>query len=221
MELYDVMRSTFSAREFTDQPVTDAMIAKILDHARFAPNGGNRQGWKVIVVREQATKDGIADLAVPGAKRYAAQRANGEGPWNALNPPQVSAEVIAATPAPEVLTEPYRNAPVLLVVCADLSIVAALDQLLDRVGIVAGASIYPFVWNILMAARNEGLGGTLTTMPITQEPKLKPLLNIPDHVAVCAIVPMGYPVHQLTKLSRKPVREFTTSERYDGPVFGG
>ena len=48
MDLYDVMRTTFAARQFTDAPVEDAVIRRILDNARFAPSGGNRQGWKVI-----------------------------------------------------------------------------------------------------------------------------------------------------------------------------
>ena len=64
MELYDVMRTTFAAREFTADPMPDDVLARILDHARFAPSGGNRQGWKVIVVREQTTKDELARLSV-------------------------------------------------------------------------------------------------------------------------------------------------------------
>ena len=69
MELYDVMRTTFAAREFTDDPLPDATLAKILDHARFAPSGGNRQGWHVIVVRERATREALAAATVPAAKR--------------------------------------------------------------------------------------------------------------------------------------------------------
>src|SRR5207244_10482257 len=63
MELYDAMRTTFAARQFTDDPLPDDVLAKILDHARFAPSGGNRQGWKVIVVRDQKTKDELARLS--------------------------------------------------------------------------------------------------------------------------------------------------------------
>ena len=73
MELFDVMRTTFAAREFTADPLPDDVLVKILDHARFAPSGGNRQGWKVIVVREQKTKDELARLSGIAAKRYAAQ----------------------------------------------------------------------------------------------------------------------------------------------------
>lgn len=216
MELYDVMRTTFSARQFTDEEVPDAVLARVFEHARFAPSGGNRQGQRVIVVRDQATKDAIAELAIPQAKRYAAQNANGEGPWNPVEPPRVSAAEIEATPAPQGLLDPYRKSPVLLVVCVDLRVVAAVDQHLERIAVVPGASIYPFTWNILLGLRNEGYGGTLTSMPIGREPELKALLGIPESVAIAAVLPVGRPVRQLTKLKRRPVREFATHERWDG-----
>ncbi len=219
MELYDVMRTTFSAREFTDEPVSDEAIYEILDQARFASSGGNRQGWHVIVVRDATTRRAIADFAIPAAKRYAAQRAAGESPWNPLAPPGVDVSTIDATPAPPTLYEPYLHAPVLLIVCVDLGVVAAIDQHLDRTGVISGGSVYPFAWNILLAGRNEGFGGTLTTMPVAEEPALQALLGIPEHVAVAAIIPFGRPVRQLTRLRRKPVAEFTTLERWDGDAL--
>jgi nitroreductase len=117
------------------------------------------------------------------------------------------------------LTESIRQAPVVLVICVDLTVVASTDQDLDRVGIVSGASIYPFAWNILLAARHEGFAGTITTLAIAREPQLKELLAIPPHVAVCAIMPLGSPVQRLTKLKRKPVAEFARLERWDGEPF--
>src|SRR2546427_366806 len=87
MELYDVMRTTFAAREFTDDPLPDAALFDILDRARFAPSGGNRQGWRVIVVRERATREALAALTAPAAKRYAAQAAACDNPWNTIDPP--------------------------------------------------------------------------------------------------------------------------------------
>jgi nitroreductase len=216
VELYEVMRTAFSAREFTDDPVPDEVLHRILEHARFAPSGGNRQGAHAIVVREQATKDAIAELAVEPAKRYLAQRANGESPWNPLEPPRVSAETIAAVERVGALSSQYSRAPVLLVVCVDLGVVAAVDQDLDRVGVISGASIYPFAWNLLLAARNEGYGGTLTTMPIAREPELQALLGIPAHVAVAAVIPLGRPVGRLTKLRRRHVEAFTHLERWGG-----
>src|SRR5438034_11560552 len=117
MELFEVMRSTFSAREFTGDPLPDDVLAKILDHARFAPSGGNRQGWKVIVVRDQKTKDELARLSGIAAKRYAAQAANGESPWNSIDPPRVDPATIERTQPPARLMEPLAKAPVVLVIC--------------------------------------------------------------------------------------------------------
>ncbi len=216
MELYDVMRTTFAAREFTGDPLPDATLFTILDHARFAPSGGNRQGHRVIVVREAATRKALGELAAPAAKRYAAQVAAGESPWNTIVPPGVDARTIEATPPPARLVEPVMKAPVVLVLCVDLKVVASMDQDLDRVGIVSGASVYPFAWNILMAARHEGFGGTITTLAVAQEPKIQALLGLPAHVAVCAVMPIGRPVRQLTKLTRRPVSEIAMLERWGG-----
>jgi nitroreductase len=216
MELYDVMRTTFAAREFTDDPLPNETLFKILDHARYAPSGGNRQGWRVIVVRDGRTRDALAALTAPAARRYAAQLGAGENPWNTIDPTSVDAGTIERTPAPARLTEPLLRAAVVLVVCVDLKVVASTDQYLERVGVVSGASIYPFAWNILLAARHEGFGGTITTLAVAQEPKVQELLGIPRHIAVCAIMPLGRPVKQLKELKRKAVPEFTMLERWGG-----
>ena len=216
MELYDVMRTTFSAREFTDDPLPDATLFKILEHARFAPSGGNRQGGRVIIVRDRATREALAALTEPAAKRYVAQLQAGESPWNTIDPTSVDAATIEHTPAPARLTQTFVQAAVVLVVCVDLKVVASTDQELKRIGVISGASIYPLVWNILLAARHEGYGGTITTLTVAQEPKLQALLGIPPHVAVCAVMPLGKPVKQLTKLSRRAVPTFVTHERWDG-----
>ncbi|OBI67882.1 nitroreductase family protein [Mycobacterium sp. E796] len=220
MELYDVMRSTPAVREYTDDPLPDDVLARILDNARFAPSGGNRQGVRVIVVRDKDTRAALADLGLPAARRYTAQLANGETPWNPLQPTGVDATEIEATEAPAQMSAPLREAPVVLVVCLDLSVVAATDQNLDRIGVVPGASVYPFVWNVLLAARNEGYGGVLTTMAVAEEPRVKELLGVPDPYAIAAVVPLGKPVRRVTKLRRRPVPEFVTRERFDGKPFG-
>ena len=145
MELYDVMRATFAAREFTADPLPEVTLGKILDNARFAPSGGNRQGWRVIVVRDPATKRALADLSGVAAKRYVAQSQNGENPWNTIDPPRVDAATIERTQPWPRLMEPIKTAPVVLVLCVDLKVVASVDQDLDRIGIVSGASISSFL----------------------------------------------------------------------------
>jgi len=221
MELYDVMHTTFSGRAYTNDPLPDETIYRILDHARFAPSGGNRQGGRVIVVRDPATKDALAALSAPAAKRYTAQVQAGESPWNTIDPTAVTADVIERTPPPPHLTESLRLAPVVLVVCVDLKVVASTDQALPRVGVISGASIYPFVWNILLAARHEGLAGTITTLAVAQEPKIQELLGLPRHLAVAAVMPLGRPVQSLTKLKRKPVSEIAMHERWGGAPLTG
>jgi nitroreductase len=221
MELTDVMRSTSAVREFTDDPLPDDVLYRILDNARFAPSGGNRQGVRVIVVRDQDTRSALAQLARPAARRYAAQLAGGESPWNPLHPPAADASTIEATEAPAPMWTTLRDAPVVLVFTLDLGVVAATDQDLGRIAVVPGASVYPLVWNVLLAARNEGYGGVPTTMVIAEEPRAKELLNVPDQQAFAAFVPLGKPVRQLTKLKRRSVDQFVTRERFDGAPFTG
>lgn len=217
MELFDVMRTTFAARDFTNKPVTDQTLRKLLDNARFAPSGGNRQGWKVVAVREAATRARLAALIEPTFKRYVAQMQAGEAPYNTVNPSQVTDADIEAVKLPEGIISQVTQAPVVLLVFVDLGVVASFDHDLDRVGVISGGSIYPFVWNILLAARNEGLGGTLTTFVGAQEEALKRLLGVPPQMAFAAMLPIGEPVKQLTRLTRKPVDEFAMRERWDGP----
>jgi nitroreductase len=220
VQLYDVMHTTFAARDFLDEDVPDAVVRRILDHARFAPSGGNRQGWKVIVVREPSTRDALVPIVLPTFRRYLAQVRAGESPWNTVHPTALTQAQIDATPAPEALVHKLTHAPVLLLVFVDLAVVASFDSELDRVGIISGASVYPFVWNILLAARAEGYGGTLTTFAAAREPALQALLGVPAQMAFAAMIPLGRPVKQLTKLRRRSVDDFAMRERWDGLPLG-
>jgi len=219
MDLREVMRTTFAAREFTADPVDDATLHRILDAARFAPSGGNRQGWHVIVVRDGDKRRAIVELVKPTMRRYLAQSAAGESPWNTIVPSKVDDAQVAAVEVPDWLLQNVLRAPVLLLVAVDLRVVASFDAKLPRVGVISGASIYPFVWNILLAARNEGLGGTLTTFLAPAEAEARALFDLPEGFAAAALLPIGKPVKQLTKLKRKPVEEFTTLDSYAGPRF--
>ena len=221
MELSDVLRTTAAVREFTDQRVDDAQLHRVLDLARFAPSGGNRQGAHVTVVRDRATRERLVELTEPAARRYAAQVAAGEHPWNTVVPSAVTDEQVAATEVPEFFVRPVLEAPVVLVVSVDLGLVAATDSQLDRVGVVGGGSVFPLAWNILLAARQEGLGGTLTTMAVAEEPGVKELLGLPASHAVATVIPLGHPVKQVTRLRRQPVEEFVTLKRYDGEPLRG
>lgn len=216
-ELEQIMRTTFAARDFTDDPVPDEVLAEILDLARFAPSGGNRQGWKVVVVREQATKDHLVQLCLPGLRLYVAQRSAGENPWNTIVPSSIDPASIDHSDDRGVeWFKSLAHAPVLLVVGVDLKVVASVDSELDRVGVASGASVYPFVHNILLAARAKGYAGALTTFLAEAEAEAQQVVGFPPEIAIAGLVPIGRPVKELTKLTRKPVHEFATLERYDG-----
>src|SRR3979411_748793 len=101
MELYDVMLTTFAVREFTDDPLPDPVLYRILDNARFAPSGGNRQGTYMVAVRDAAMRERLAELTIPGARRYFAQAAAGESLWNPIGPSGVSAATVEDTAVPD------------------------------------------------------------------------------------------------------------------------
>jgi len=219
MELNEVMRTTFSCRQWLDEPVADETIHRILDLARFAPNGGNRQGWHVIVVKDRETRAKFLPLIKPATNQYVAQVANGEAPWNTIVPSSLDLEAERAIDKEFPGVAEMVEAPVVLVITIDLSVVASFDAGLERVGVISGASIYPFVWNILLAARAEGLAGVLTTYLASNERACQEVLGIPEHHAIAALVPLGKPVKQLTKLRRNAVEDFTTVDRFDGETF--
>jgi len=223
MELLDAMRTTPATREFTGEDLPDDVLYEILDAARFAPNGGNRQAWKVIVVRDPDTKRRIAELYELGMREYVAHAAAGLVPFVAAEAhdrtePAVDLEAARATPI-ELDTSYLATAPVQLVILLDLTNCSAVDSGLDRLSIAAGASVYPFAHNILLAARARGYGGHVTSVLARQEHALRELLHIPDHFALGTMLPLGRPARQITKLRRAPVEEFTTVGTFDGPAF--
>ena len=226
MELLDAMRTTGAVREFLDEPVSDTTIHAFLDAARFAPSGGNRQSWHVIVVHDPVTRRLIRDLYLDAWHDYVAHVLAGVVPFS---PVATAAERAAAqahyddavrASRPDGFAETLDTVPAMLVVCADLSVLAATDRDLDRYQFIGGASVYPFVWNILLAAREHDLGGVMTTVAVRNEPDLLAALNIPAGHAVAAVVALGHPKHRVTRLTRRHVSAFATVDTFDGSALG-
>jgi nitroreductase len=231
MDLIDTLRSTGAARSFEAEPVADETLHRILDTARFAPNGGNRQAWRVVVVKDPAIKARLKDLYLPPWYEYLAMGGAGLTPWAPLGDraeeqravTEHAAEIAANAKTQDNpgFAERLDAAPVLLVLLADLRRLVATDRDLGRYTVIAGASIYPFAWSVLLAARAEGLGGVMTTMHGRVEPEVKELLDIPEHLALAAVLAIGKPTPkaQPHKLRRDPVEQFATVDRADGPPF--
>ncbi len=216
MELREAIRTNGTVRDFTDEPVDDATIASILDDARFAPSGGNRQPWRVAVVKDLVLRRELATLMQPVWDEYLETAMVGGTPFNAVD--YVKPTDISANKANPLLTD-IETIPVVLAVAVDLSNVAMMDSGLDRPPVTGGASIYPFCWNLMLSARAHGLGGVMTTFLSRVEPAAAPALGLPEHHALVTTIFLGHPVHQPTKLKRNPVESFTTTNRFDGPVF--
>lgn len=222
MELIDALRSTGSIREFTEQPVTDDVLFSVLDDARFAPSGGNRQAWHVIVVRSPALRRAVRDIYVDAWHDYVGHVLAGLVPFSPLASDDDRSAALAQRERaveyskPDGFAETLDEVPAMLVVCADLGLLAATDRDLERYQMVGGASVYPFVWSILLSARARGLAGVMTTVASRNEGQLLEALSIPTSFAVATVVALGYPTKRHTKLTRATVENFTTIDSFDG-----
>lgn len=222
MELYDAMRTNPSCRYFTDDEVDNEVLHRIFDHARFASSGGNRQGWRTIVVRDPDLKRRIAELHARQWDVYIAHARDGVVGYQTAG---TDKKMDSYNPAQHRLTrtDDFTNSlaevPALLVCCVELWTLAVTDKDLDRQSIVGGGSLYTFVQNVLLGCRNEGLGSALTTLLAAEEAEVVDLLGLPDDVAVGALVAVGWPVpdKQYTKLSRKPVEEVVYADHWGTP----
>jgi nitroreductase len=209
MDFREVIETTPTCRFYRPDAVPDDVLRRVLDAARWAPTGGNRQGVRFVVVRDPARRRQLKDWYLPLWEQYVSR-----------------ATARAGAPMPRLLANADHFAhhldevPVLIVVCAQLSDLLATDRHLDRLSIVGGASVYPSVQNLLLAARAEGLGTALTTLLCAVEPQVKGLLEIPDGIATAAMVTLGYPVRSFPKrLARRPITELCFADVYGAPLF--
>jgi nitroreductase len=216
MELYDAMRCAPTSRRFKPDPVHVDVLLRILDSARFAPSGGNRQGWRVIAVQDAERRAALRDLYLPHWRAYLEHT----GAASILaDPESFDPAVVRGVSAANDYAERLEQVPLHLVVGVRLEDLAVTDAGLPRQSIVGGASVYPFVQNLLLAARAEGLGAALTTLLVPAEAEVKHLLGIPDGVALAAHIGLGYRVEAWPrKLARKPVSEFAFGERWGEPL---
>jgi nitroreductase len=213
-DLETVMRCAPSTRRFTEEPVDPATLRRVLDQARFAPSGGNRQGWRVIVVTDPATRRQIREHYEPHWDAYT--EANGaRAVLAAGGAPGLSPGRFRMLQAADEYARTFDRVPVHLVVCVQLDALAVTDAGLDRQSIVGGASIYPFVQNVLLGLRAEDLGASFTTLVVPAEPELKGLLGIPDGVALAGHISVGHRADPWPRrLARNPVETFAFGERW-------
>jgi nitroreductase len=216
MELYEAMRCAPTSRRFTGDAVSAEALRRALDAARFAPSGGNRQGWRVVVVRDADTRRALRDLYLPHWRAY--MEAIGVAPMLA-EPERFDASRVRTLQRADEYANRLEQVPVHLVIGVRLADLAVTDAKLPRQSIVGGASVYPFVQNLLLALRAEGLGAALTTLLVPAEERVRELLEIPAEVALAAHVGVGHRADPWPRaLTRRPVEDFAFAERFGRPL---
>lgn len=198
--LMEALYTTRAVRHFRSEPVPEAAIARVLDAAIRAPSGAIRQNWRFLVLREPAVRSAVGALYGQSFREvYTPERMA-----QAADEQQARVFRSAAHLAEHMGDEP----PVLILAC--------LENTPDGppAGRVAGASIYPAVQNLLLAARLLGLGTCLTTLHTRHEAEVKALLEIPDHVDTYALIPLGYPATAFGPVRRRPATTVTYYERW-------
>jgi len=192
MELHEAMYSLRAMRRLKTDPVPEELIWKVLDAAIRAPSGGNRQPWNFIVVTDAEKKRKIAEWYLDGwhAVYGAAQGAM-----------EAEGDQARTLRSADHLANHLAEAPVFIIPTVRASGVAAVSGM--------GSSIFPAVQNLMLAARAEGLGTTLTTLHKTHEEEVKELLGVPEGVETMCLIPMGWPKGKFGQGPRLPVEKVT------------
>src|SRR5918999_173519 len=192
-DIFDIIRTTRAMRRLKPDPVPDALVRKILEAGVCAPNGGNTQRWRFLVIKDTKIKQQVQVWY-----KRAFDEVIGPRYLNSEPPPGVTRErYLRQHAAVEYLTEHFHEAPVWIVACLEEA----------KPSRMSGASIYPAVQNMLLAARALGLGATLTTRHLLYEKEAEAALGLPPGVHSYAIIPIGYPMGKFGPVGRGALKD--------------
>ena len=191
--LFEAMYTQRALRYLKTDPVPDDLVQKVIEAGIRAPNGGNSQQWGFVVIKDEATKRVIAD-------HY-----SGVGRPN--HGEAATASERRAAESADYLGEHIMEVPVW--------ILAVTRH--PGTDIHNGASIYPAVQNMLLAARAFGLGSVLTTRVRRGfEPQIRVAIGLPDDWVTAAMIPLGWPQdgHRYGPTTRRPSSEVTHWDKW-------
>jgi nitroreductase len=196
MELFEAIYNCRAMRRLKPDSVPEETLVKLIDAANQAPSGSNRQGARWIVVRDAEQKAKLAELNRIAVEAYVGPASARPG---AL--PHQSAEKRARM-LRAVLWQADHMAeiPALIIACYQFD--APVDALAAA---RAGGSVWPGVQNLLLAARELGLGAAPTTLGLSNQAAAKEVLGLPDDMEAFCLIPVGYPTGTFGPVTRLPV----------------
>ncbi|MGQ4809452.1 5,6-dimethylbenzimidazole synthase [Candidatus Entotheonellaceae bacterium PAL068K] len=201
-DVFDIMHTTRAMRRLKPDPVPDELIRKILEAGVCAANGGNNQTWRFLIVKDWTVKERVQQFYKRAFDEVIGPRYASSAP-----PPGMTAEKYSRQHAAvEYLTDHFHEAPVWIVACIDHGTTPPSRS--------AGASIYPAVQNMLLAARALGLGATLTSRHLLYEEEVEAALGLPPGVHSYAILPIGYPMGRFGPVGRGPLKDIVYEDRW-------
>lgn len=189
MELDEAIRTTRAMRRLDhDKAVSEEDLWTILDAASKAATGGNAQPVRWIVVTDADKRRRLGDVYrqcwQPISELYAGRAGErGDDP--------TTERVLRSA---DHLGEHMGDAPVIIIPASKGG-----DP----------ASVFPGVQNLFLAARQLGLGTTLTTVHRSMEDEVRAVLDIPDDVTTWAMIPVGHPTGRWGEAQRRPIEEIT------------
>lgn len=199
-DLFEIIRTTRSMRRLKSDPVPSAMIRQVLEAGTSAANGGNMQTWRFLVVRDPAIKQSVAGWYRRGWHEVVGPRYRASVPPPGTQRDRFDRLLAAA----EHLADHLDEAPVWIVPCLQGGTHTR----------TSGASIYPAVQNMLLAARALGLGATLTTLYLLFEKEAETALGLPEDAHSYAILPMGYPLGRFGPVGRTALEDVVFADRW-------
>lgn len=206
-DLFETIENCRAMRRLKPDPVPDELIARILRAGACAPNGGNTQKWRFLVIKDRKIKDAVSVWYKKAFDEVIGPRYRTGEP-----PPGVTKErYLRQVAAVEYLTDHYAEAPVWIVACLEDG---------PTPNRMAGASIYPAVQNMVLAIRALGLGTTLTTRHMLHEKEADAALGLPAGVHSYAILPVGWPMGKFGPVGRGPLKEIVYQDRWGEPYPG-
>jgi len=202
-DVFEIMATTRSMRRLKPDTVPDALIRRILEAGICAANGANTQKWRFLVIKDPAIKKAV-QLWYKKAFEVVGPRYASSAPPPGVTPERYKRQLAAV----EYLTEHYHEAPVWIVACLEDG---------PSPNRSAGASIYPAVQNMLLAARALGLGSTLTTRHLLHEKETEAALGLPPGVHSYAILPIGWPMGRFGPVGRGKLSEVVFQDKWGQP----